>query len=105
VCHALRRWHRLGISVKGNSATALLDCEEQDTKEISRKKAQLSTDGIILYGQEIDDEAFFDVSTYIFIKWFKLIFNLILPHQRPIEFTGIFLFLLQVKRENYRVIK
>jgi hypothetical protein len=51
--------------VKGNSATALLDCEQQDTKEISRNKAQLRTDGIILYGQEIDDEAFFDVSVYI----------------------------------------
>jgi collagen type V/XI/XXIV/XXVII, alpha len=56
------RWHRLGISVKGNSATALLDCGQQDTKEIIRNKAQLRTDGIILYGQEIDDEAFFDVS-------------------------------------------
>ena len=63
----LIRWHRLGISVKGNSATALLDCEEQDTKEISRNKAQLRTDGIILYGQEIDDEAFFDVSFYFIL--------------------------------------
>jgi collagen type V/XI/XXIV/XXVII alpha len=69
---ALCRWHRLGISVKGNSATALLDCEQQDTKEISRNKAQLRTDGIILYGQEIDDEAFFDVSI-LFIKWLQLI--------------------------------
>jgi collagen type V/XI/XXIV/XXVII alpha len=62
------RWHRLGISVKGNSATALLDCGQQDTKEIARNKAQLSTDGIFLYGQEIDDEAFFDVSETFFLS-------------------------------------
>ena len=61
------RWHRLGISVKGNSATALLDCGQQDTKEIARNKAQLRTDGIILYGQEIDDEAFFDVSILVVV--------------------------------------
>ncbi len=69
--HVMCRWHRLGISVKGNSATALLDCAEQDTKEIQRaassKAAPLPTDGIILYGQEIDDETFFDVSACMYV--------------------------------------
>lgn len=59
------RWHRLGISIKGNSATAILDCHGQDTKEIKREKAELKTDGIILFGQEIDDDNYFDVG---FIK-------------------------------------
>ena len=56
------RWHKLGISVKGNSATAILDCSLQDTKEINRDKEILKTDGIIIYGQEIDGNSFFDVS-------------------------------------------
>jgi len=52
-------WQRLGISVKGNSATAILDCSQQDTQEVARTKHDLKTDGIILYGQEIDDKTFF----------------------------------------------
>merc|ERR1712066_834840 len=54
------KWHRLGISVKGNSATAILDCNQQDTQEIKRNKVTLKTDGIILFGQEIDDQKYFD---------------------------------------------
>jgi len=53
-------WQKLGISVKGNSATAILNCRHQDTKPIKRNKAELKTDGIIIYGQEIDDKSFFD---------------------------------------------
>ena len=52
----------MGISVKGNSATAILDCNDQDTQEIKRNKVTLKTDGIILFGQEIDDQQYFDVS-------------------------------------------
>ena len=59
--YILYRWHRLGISIKGNSATAILDCNEQDTREIKRNKIQLKTDGVILFGQEIDDTDYFDV--------------------------------------------
>ena len=51
----------MGISVKGNSVTAILDCNEQDTQEIKRNKVTLKTDGIILFGQEIDDQEYFDV--------------------------------------------
>ena len=63
----LFRWHRLGISIKGNSATAILNCKQQDTKEIKRNKADLKTDGIILFGQEIDDDDYFDVSYWVVI--------------------------------------
>ena len=52
----------MGISVKGNSVTAILDCNDQDTQEIKRNKVTLKTDGIILFGQEIDDQQYFDVS-------------------------------------------
>ena len=58
------RWHRLGISIKGNSATAILDCQNQDTQELKRNKIQLKTDGVLLFGQEIDDTDFFDVSFF-----------------------------------------
>ena len=51
----------MGISVKGNSVTAILDCADQDTQEIKRNKVNLKTDGIILFGQEIDDQEYFDV--------------------------------------------
>ena len=60
---SIARWHRLGISIKGNSATAISDCGDQDTRELQRDdKALTSTDGIIIFGQEIDDDAYFDVS-------------------------------------------
>jgi hypothetical protein len=35
---------------------------QQDTKAIRRNKADLKTDGIIIFGQEIDDKGYFDVS-------------------------------------------
>ena len=59
------KWHRLGISIKGNSATAFLDCNDQDTQEIKRNNVQLKTDGVILFGQEIDDKDYFDVSIIV----------------------------------------
>ena len=58
----------MGISVKGNSVTAILDCNEQDTQEIKRNKVTLKTDGIILFGQEIDDQEYFDVRDFLFEK-------------------------------------
>ena len=51
----------MGISVKGNSVTAILDCKEQDTQEIKRNKVTLKTDGIILFGKKIEDQEYFDV--------------------------------------------
>lgn len=56
----------MGISIKGNSATAILDCNDQDTQEIKRNKVELKTDGVILFGQEIDDKDYFDVSYFQF---------------------------------------
>ena len=78
LCHSSCRWHRLGISVKGNSATAILDCNEQDTQEIKRNQIELKTDGVILFGQEIDDKDYFSVRIFfnIFDKTFITNFSL-----------------------------
>ena len=58
------KWHRLGISVKGNSITAISDCKKQQTRAIDRggQDDALSNTGIVLLAQEIDDNTFFDVS-------------------------------------------
>ena len=54
------RWHRLGISVKGNSITAIVDCKKQQSREIARvPEDTIATDGIVLLGQEIEDNTFF----------------------------------------------
>ena len=61
------KWHRVGISVKGNSVTAIVDCGRQQNRAIDRKsKDTISTSGIILLGQQIDDNTFFNVSLKTF---------------------------------------
>ena len=43
------QWHRLGISVKGNSITAIVDCKKQQNREIAREPGDtIANDGIIL---------------------------------------------------------
>lgn len=55
------RWHRLGISVKGNSITAIIDCKKQQNREIARDPGDtIANDGIVLLGQEIEDKTFFE---------------------------------------------
>ena len=56
------RWHRLGISVKGNSITAIIDCKKQQNRAIKREAGDtIINDGIILLAQQIDDNTFFEV--------------------------------------------
>ena len=53
-------WHRLGVSVKGNSATVIVDCVRQQTRPLSRRAADaISTSGVVLLAQQIDDDTFF----------------------------------------------
>ena len=60
------RWHRLGISFKGNSVTVMSDCSRQQTRPLERAPADaVDTSGIILLAQQIDDNTFFEVSTLI----------------------------------------
>ncbi|CAB4069844.1 COL5AS [Lepeophtheirus salmonis] len=56
------KWHRLGLSIKGNTITALADCgRRQQNQEIKRPDGEtLSNSGIILLGQQIDDNSFFE---------------------------------------------
>ena len=61
------RWHRLGISVKGNTITAIIDCKKQQNRAIKREAGDtIIHDGIILLAQQIDDNTFFEVSKYQF---------------------------------------
>ena len=61
----ISRWHRLGISVKGNSVTAIIDCKKQQNREIKREaKDTIIHDGIILLAQQIDDNTFFEVGFF-----------------------------------------
>ena len=56
------RWHRLGISVKGNTITAIIDCKKQQNRAIRRETGDtIIHDGIILLAQQIDDNTFFEV--------------------------------------------
>lgn len=58
------RWHRLGISLKGNSVTVIVDCSKQQNRPIQRlPKDAVDTSGIILLAQQIDDNTFFEVKT------------------------------------------
>ena len=53
-------WHRLGLSVKGNSITAIIDCQKQQNREIDRPPGDtIASDGVVLMAQEIEDNTFF----------------------------------------------
>lgn len=49
-------WHRIGISVKGDSVTLIFDCTKQITKQLQRKPgSKIETDGLILTGVQLDE--------------------------------------------------
>ena len=83
----LLRWHRLGISVKGNTITAIIDCKKQQNRAIKRESGDtIIRDGIILLAQQIDDNTFFEVvkifcfkfQIYILQSIFQILFYVIL---------------------------
>lgn len=48
------KWHRLGISIKGDTVTLILDCAQQISKELRRNQGEtISVTGIIIIGQQI----------------------------------------------------
>lgn len=52
------KWHRIGISMKGNAATLTLDCNRQITRRLDRRSgATIATDGLILTGVQLEEEA------------------------------------------------
>ena len=67
------RWHRLGISVKGNTITAIIDCKQQQNRAIKREAGDtIIHDGIILLAQQIDDNTFFEVFKNFEIEIFSI---------------------------------
>lgn len=51
------RWHRLGLSVKGDSMTLIVDCDQQVTRALNRRSGiALAVDGLILVGIQMEEE-------------------------------------------------
>lgn len=54
------KWHRLAFSVKGDSVTLIVDCNEHYTTTLQREaNSKLATDGLILIGVQLMEEASF----------------------------------------------
>lgn len=64
-----QRWHRLGISVKGDSVTLVLDCNTQITRQLKRKPSStIAVDGLILTGMQLnEDDGFFTGDLQLFM--------------------------------------
>lgn len=51
------RWHRIGVTVKGDSITLVLDCVHQVTRKFDRGlESIISTNGLILSGRQLNEE-------------------------------------------------
>lgn len=51
------QWHRIAISVKGDSITLIFDCSQQITKKLQRSaNPRIATDGLIFMGVQLDEE-------------------------------------------------
>ena len=51
------KWHRIGISFKGDSITVIFDCTQQITKKLPRStNPKLALDGLIFMGVQLDEE-------------------------------------------------
>lgn len=46
-------WHRLGISIKGDSVTIILDCDRHITRKLERNREKTIT-GIFMIGQQLN---------------------------------------------------
>lgn len=57
------KWHRIAISVKGDSVTLIFDCTKQITKQLQRRPgSKIEVDGLILTGVQLDEtEEYFTV--------------------------------------------
>lgn len=61
------KWHRLGLSIKGDAITLIADCNFQVTKELRRDlSTPISTSGIIIIGQQLLDDNVYVVSNSFF---------------------------------------
>lgn len=96
------KWHRLGISVKGNSITTLVDCKQQTNRPIQRdSKDTISTSGIILLAQQIDDNTFFNVSLGILVSCLKRSRKKRASDLDPMFWHCLYVNVKRIFRENY----
>ncbi|XP_013922569.1 PREDICTED: collagen alpha-1(XI) chain-like [Thamnophis sirtalis] len=55
------KWHRVAISVEGESVTMIVDCKKKTTKPLKRSSpAVIDTNGIAVFGTRILDEEVFE---------------------------------------------
>ncbi|GIX73236.1 collagen alpha-1(XI) chain [Caerostris extrusa] len=55
------KWHRLALSIKGNSVTLLSECGRQLTESLSRsEEAYIDTTGILLLGSQLVDGVYYE---------------------------------------------
>lgn len=59
---SVSRWHRIAYSIQGKSITLYLDCKKGQTAELARgDDPVVSTDGVMVFGTRLLDEAVFEV--------------------------------------------
>lgn len=51
------RWHRLGVSIKGDAVTIILDCDKQITRRL-RRNLEKTIGGIIMIGQQLKGDLY-----------------------------------------------
>lgn len=79
------KWHRIGISFKGDSITLIFDCTKQITRKLQRSsEPKIATDGLIFMGIQLDEEEeYFLVVLNIYFRTYnfnnkrKFCFNII----------------------------
>lgn len=62
---ATRRWHRLGLSVKGNTMTVIHNCEQtSESIKLGRTMPALplEQEGVLFVGHQLFEEELFTVS-------------------------------------------
>lgn len=50
------KWHRLGISIKGDSVTIILDCDRHITKKLQRNQEKIT--GIVMIRQQLNSDLY-----------------------------------------------
>lgn len=68
--HCPFRWHRVALSVKGDSVTLLVDCEIKETLPLDRKPGStFNLAGAIVVGVQVTPDQYYEVSANKSIKF------------------------------------
>lgn len=61
-----RSWHRLAVSVKGDSVTLLVDCEVRGTLKLNRQPGStFNLAGALVVGVQVTPDQYYEVSANI----------------------------------------